>query len=259
MSLLQIHNLRMQFGGLSALAGVDLEVEEGQIFGVIGPNGAGKTTLFNVITGVYTPTGGQMIFRGVDITHMEPHEIARQGVARTFQHSRLMMDLSVLDNLLLGFYGRRNPSLVNLFFRPRKVQGQIQEFTDRAAELVSVFSPSLTDRFFERIGDLPFLDRRRIEICRALAASPRLLLLDEPTAGMSPEETQQLMQDVRKVRDSVPGMTVVIIEHDMNVIAGVSEQVACLNYGEKIAEGTFEEVASHPKVRAAYLGGEVVA
>lgn len=259
MTLLQIQDLAMHFGGLKALDGISLTVNEGEIMGIIGPNGSGKTTLFNVITGVYRASGGNFRFKGTEMVGREPHEIARAGIARTFQHSRLMTGLSVLDNILLGFYGRRQYSLFDAVFRRGKVEQELSGLADKAAELVSVFSPQLVSRFFAPVGDLPFIDRRRVEVCRALAAQPSLLLLDEPTAGMNPDETEELIADVRKVRDSIPGMTVIIIEHDMAVIGGVSDRVVCLNYGKMIAEGSFQAVAAHPDVRSAYLGGEVVA
>lgn len=259
MSLLQTNELTMQFGGLKALSGIDLHVNEGEILGIIGPNGSGKTTLFNVITGVYRATGGSILFKGQEIQQREPYEIARAGIARTFQHSRLMSGLSVLDNILLGFYGRQRYSLVDAIFRRKKVERELSQLAEEAAQLLSVFSPTLVSRFYEPVGDLPFIDRRRVEICRALAGKPSLLLLDEPTAGMNPDETEEVITDVRKVRDSIAGMTVTIIEHDMSVIGGVSDRVLCLNYGQKIAEGDFKTVAADPDVRSAYLGGDAVA
>lgn len=259
MTLLKINNLGMRFGGLRALEGIDLEVDRGQIFGVIGPNGSGKTTLFNVITGIYHATGGSVYMDGVEITHKETHEIARLGISRTFQHSRVIPDLSVLDNILLGFYGHRHPTLGQALFCRRQMRAEVSSLADRAAELSAIFSPGLIDHFFQRAGELTYIDRRRVEICRALATGARLLFLDEPTAGMSPEETHELIADIYKVRETRPELSIIIIEHDMSVIGRVSDRVACFNYGRKIAEGNFAEVAGQAEVRAAYLGGEIVA
>lgn len=255
MSLLELDGVTVTFGGLRALDGIDLTVAAGEIVGIIGPNGSGKTTLFNAVTGVYRASAGRIRFAGEDITGAPPDRIARLGMARTFQRVRLLEHLSVLDNLLVGFCGRDNPSLFAAL-RPSWVRRTIEEVMRRAAEIVSIFSPELVDRFFEPVAKLPYIDRRRIEICRALASRPRLLFLDEPTAGMSPEETAQLMEDVRKAGAALPDMAIVIIEHDMSVIRGVCRRVVCLNHGQKIAEGDFEAVATHPEVRSAYLGSE---
>lgn len=255
MSLLELEGLTVTFGGLRALDGIDFSVDAGEIVGVIGPNGSGKTTLFNAVTGVYRAASGRIRFAGEDITGASPDRIARLGMARTFQRVRLLEHLSVFDNLLVGFYGRENPSFLSAL-RPSTVRRATEEVAQRAAEIVSIFSPELVDRFFDPVDKLPYIDRRRIEICRALAARPKLLFLDEPTAGMSPEETAELMGDVRKAGAALPHMAIVIIEHDMAVIRGVCRRVVCLNHGQKIAEGDFEAVATHPEVRSAYLGSE---
>lgn len=255
MSLLTVNNLTVSFGGLKALDGIDIHIDIGEIVGIIGPNGSGKTTLFNAITGVYQASAGSIHFAGTDITNAPADHIARLGVARTFQRVRLLESLSVFDNLLAGFHGRRNPSLLRALQRSR-MQQDIRELEERAAATVSLFSPSLVERFYEPVSGLPYIDRRRIEICRALAGEPRLLFLDEPAAGMSPEETKELMDDLHKAADALPDITIVIIEHDMAVIRGVSQRVICLNHGRKIAEGDFNTVATHPEVRSAYLGSE---
>ena len=255
MSLLQVEELSVHFGGLVALDGVELTVGPGEVVGVIGPNGSGKTTLFNVITGVYRATRGRVRFGGHDITRARPDEIARLGVARTFQRVRLLERLSVLDNLLVGFYGRRRVSPW-LTLQPARVRREVEGLLEQTVSLVGVFSPELGRSLERRVSELPHIDRRRIEICRALAGRPRLLLLDEPTAGMSPQETRQMVEDIRKAGEAIPGISIVIIEHDMSVIQGAAQRVACLNYGRKIAEGTFDEVVRSPSVRAAYLGSE---
>ena len=257
-ALLDVRGLTVRFGGLVALDGVDVAVAEGETVGVIGPNGSGKTTLFNALTGLYAPAGGEIVFRGRRLAGLEAHAIARLGIARTFQASRLCLDLSVFDNILIGMHAGRRTGLVDFVVRRRRFLGEIRAALERASHLLALFNRDLPSRGFERVGQLPQIDRRRVEICRALAAAPTLLLLDEPSAGMNPEETAELMRDLRIVREEMPGLSVVIIEHDMFVIEGVSQRVVAFNYGRKIAEGSFAAVAAHGEVRAAYLGTEPV-
>ena len=248
--------LTVRFGGLEALAGVDVAVAPGETVGVIGPNGSGKTTLFNAISGLYRTASGEIRFEGRLLTGLEPHAIARLGVGRTFQTSRLCLGLSVFDNVLVGMHSRRRTGLVDSVLRRRRLRAEVRAGLAEASRLLALFSPALVDRGFDRVGQLPQIDRRRVEICRALALRPRLLLLDEPSAGMSPAETAELMRDLQIVRGEAPELSLVIIEHDMYVIEGVSQRVVAFNYGRKIAEGTFAEVAEHPEVREAYLGKE---
>jgi branched-chain amino acid transport system ATP-binding protein len=248
--------LTVRFGGLEALAGVDVAVAPGETVGVIGPNGSGKTTLFNAISGLYRAAAGEIDFEGRPLTALEPHAIARLGVARTFQTSRLCLGLSVFDNVLVGMHARRRTGLVDSVLRRQRFRAEVRAGLAEASRLLALFSPGLVDRGFDRVGQLPQIDRRRVEICRALALRPRLLLLDEPSAGMSPAETAELMRDLQIVRGEAPELSLVIIEHDMFVIEGVSRRVVAFNYGRKIAEGTFAEVAAHPEVREAYLGKE---
>lgn len=255
MSLLQVERVSVHFGGLVALDGVDLTIHPGEVLGIIGPNGSGKTTLFNVITGLYRATSGRILFNGHDITHAHPDAIARLGIARTFQRVRLLDRLTALDNLLLGFYGRQ-PAGWQSPLRPQRTRQQVRTLLDQARELVSIFSPSLANHLLRPVAELPHIDRRRIEICRALASRPRLLLLDEPTAGMSPEETRQMVQDIQKAATALPGLAIAIIEHDLSVIQDAAQRVVCLNYGRKIAEGTFQDVVRSEAVRSAYLGSE---
>jgi len=255
-TLLEVRGLTVRFGGLEALAGVDLAVEAGEAVGVIGPNGSGKTTLFNALTGLYRPAAGEARFAGRDLVGLEPHAIARLGVARTFQTSRLCLGLSVFDNVLIGMHARRRTGLLDAVARRGRFRAEIRACLADAARLLALFSPELAGRGFERAGTLAQIDRRRVEICRALALRPRLLLLDEPSAGMSPEETAQLMKDLQVIREDAPGLALVVIEHDMFVVEGLSRRVVAFNYGRKIAEGRFAEVAAHPEVRAAYLGRE---
>ncbi len=256
MSRLATRGLTVRFGGLTAVDGVTLEVEEGEAVGLIGPNGSGKTTLFNAVTGLYGWSGGDALVDGRSLAGLEPHVICRLGVARTFQSSRLCLDLSVLDNVLIGMRSHGGASAWDALLRRRRFLRDVRTALDEARRLLRLFSPDLPSRGFDRAGVLPQIDRRRVEICRALASRPRLLLLDEPSAGMSPGETAELMQDLRIVREADPRLSVVIIEHDMFVIESVSQRVVALNYGRKIAEGPFRAVAAMSEVREAYLGRE---
>jgi ABC-type branched-subunit amino acid transport system ATPase component len=254
--LLQVTGLTVRFGGLVALDGVDVVVAEGETVGVIGPNGSGKTTLFNALTGLVAPAAGEIVFLGRRLVGLEAHAIARLGIARTFQVSRLCLELSVFDNILIGMHARRRTGLLDVVVRRGRLMSEMRAAIERASHLLGLFNRELPRGGFERVGQLPQIDRRRVEICRALAAGPRLLLLDEPSAGMNPEETAELMRDLQIVRGEMPGLSVVIIEHDMFVIEGVSQRVVAFNSGQKIAEGRFDEVARHAEVRAAYLGTE---
>jgi ABC-type branched-subunit amino acid transport system ATPase component len=257
-SLVETRGLTIRFGGLVALDSVDLRVAEGESLGIIGPNGSGKTTLFNALTGLYRVAAGAILLGGENVGDLPPHRIARLGVARTFQSSRLCPNLSVFDNVLAGMVAARRTGLLDAVVRRGRVRVEMQEAIARAGHLLGLFNPELPARGWERVGQLPQIDRRRVEICRALATRPRLLLLDEPSAGMNPEETAELMKDLQIVRDEMPGLAVVIIEHDMFVIEGVSQRVIAFNYGRKIAEGSFAAVAGHPEVREAYLGRDTV-
>ncbi|MBI4271313.1 MAG: ABC transporter ATP-binding protein [Candidatus Rokubacteria bacterium] len=256
MRLLEVQGLGVRFGGLVALDAVDVGVGEGETLGVIGPNGSGKTTLFNALTGLYAPAAGRIRFGEHDLVGLETHRIARLGIARTFQASRLCLGLSVFDNILIGMHARRRSGLLDAVVRRGRLRAEMREAVERAAHLLALFSRELPARGYERVGQLPQIDRRRVEICRALAARPRLLLLDEPSAGMNPEETAELMRDLAVVREEMPGLSMIVIEHDMFVIEGVSQRVVALNYGRKIAEGPFAAVAAHAEVREAYLGRE---
>jgi branched-chain amino acid transport system ATP-binding protein len=246
--------LTVRFGGLEALAGVDVAVAPGETVGVIGPNGSGKTTLFNAISGLYRPAVGEIELEGRSVAGLEPHAIARLGVGRTFQTSRLCLGLSVFDNVLIGMHARRRTGLVDSVVRRHRLRAEVRGCLAEASRLLALFSPGLVERGFDRVGQLPQIDRRRVEICRALALHPRLLLLDEPSAGMNPQETAELMKDLQIVRGEAPDLSLVIIEHDMFVIQGVSQRVVAFNYGRKVAEGSFAEVAAHAEVREAYLG-----
>ncbi len=253
MSIFATSGLTVQFGGLMAVDRVDAGVEEGETLGLIGPNGSGKTTFFNAVTGL-VPATGEVVFRGASLRGLEPHNICRRGIARTFQASRLCLGLSVFDNVLIGMHAHVRCGLWGALFRRRRLMSEVRSGLAQASHLLGLFNADLVDRGFDPVGTLPQIDRRRVEICRALAARPRLLLLDEPSAGMNPEETVELMKDLQIVREEMPGLSIIIIEHDMFVIEGVSQRVVAFNYGRKIAEGTFAEVARNEEVREAYLG-----
>ncbi len=257
MSLLETRDLTVRFGGLVAVDRVSLAVGEGETVGLIGPNGSGKTTLFNAVTGLYPAAGGEVVFRGERLTGLEPHVIARRGIARTFQSSRLCLQLSTFDNVLIGLYAHLRTGLWTALLRRARFLAEVRSALATVRHLLELFNADLVRRGFDRAGELPQIDRRRVEICRALASRPRLLLLDEPSAGMSPEETGELMKDLRVVREEMPGLSLIVIEHDMYVIEGVSQRVVAFNYGRKIAEGPFAAVAANEQVREAYLGREV--
>ena len=254
MSRLEVRDLSVKFGGLVALDGVTLGVNEGETVGLIGPNGSGKTTLFNAITGLYPAAAGAVVFDGEGIHGLAPHFISRRGVARTFQSSRLCLDLSTFDNVLIGLHARVRSSVWRALFARTRFLADMHAALEEVRGLLALFNADLVRRGFDRARDLPQIDRRRVEICRALASRPSLLLLDEPSAGMTPEETDELMKDLRVVRERMPGLSIVIIEHDMYVIEGVSQRVIAFNYGRKIAEGAFAAVAADAGVREAYLG-----
>jgi ABC-type branched-subunit amino acid transport system ATPase component len=255
-AILRTERLTITFGGLCAVDQVDFEVGRGETVGLIGPNGSGKSTFFNLITGIYRPTSGAILFEGENLVGQKPHEIARKGIARTFQNNRLFSDISVLDNVILGMHGRQTTGLFDTFFRYRRVSSELKAGAKEAMELLSFFSDELRQSCLKRVMDLPHGDRRRVEICRALAAQPKLLLLDEPAGGMSPEETEELMQDIRKVKEKRRDLSLVVIEHDMAVIEKIAQRVYVFNYGKKIAEGPFSLISKDPKVIEAYLGEE---
>src|SRR5262249_21095250 len=237
-----------------ALDRVDFEVREGEVVGLIGPNGSGKTTLFNVVTGIYAPDGGSIAFAGGDISGARPQAVYRAGVARPVQRSRMCLPLSVVDNALVGNHKRLDHGLVFNLLRRGAFAAELRRNREEAAELVAVFSQGLAARLDEPASRLAMIDRRRIEICRALISQPRLLLLDEPSAGMTHEETRELMDDILVVRERMAGLTIVIIEHEIGVIERITSRCVVLNYGRKISEGKFAEISADREVQAAYLG-----
>jgi ABC-type branched-subunit amino acid transport system ATPase component len=255
-ALLDCRGLSRAFGGLLALDGLDLAVAEGGILGLIGPNGSGKTTFFNVLTGLFPATRGEVRFAGEPITDLRPQAVYRAGIARTFQRSRLCLPLSIFDNLLIGNHKRLDHRLWSNLIDRRALRRSVEQGLAEARELVRIFDPPLADRMLEPASRIPMIDRRRIEVCRALISRPRLLLLDEPSAGMTHDETTRLMDDILQVKSKLGGLTIILIEHEMSVIERVTDRCVVLNYGRKIAEGRYAEVARDPSVRQAYLGLE---
>ncbi len=254
LALLEINNLSVRFGGLNALTDFNFDLEAGELVGLIGPNGAGKTTAFNVVTGVYDPTEGRVQLGGKSIAGLPPHRINHLGIARTFQNIRLFGGLSVLDNVLIGFNASRGHGLVGTVLRSARHRRSDQEHSDGAMQLLQTLS--LADRYDERAASLPYGDQRRLEIARALATRPRILLLDEPAAGMNPQEKIDLMQLIRFIRDEF-GVGIWLIEHDMKLVMSICQRVTVLDHGETIAVGTPAEVQCDAKVCEAYLGEPV--
>jgi len=256
MSLLQTMDLSINFGGLWAIDKVDFSIENKQIVGLIGPNGSGKTTFLNVVSGLYKPTRGKAILDGEDITDLKPYEIFRKGISRTYQSSRLCWDLSVADNLLVSTYTSQKNSFLDAIFRPRKTNREIYATLQECLALLSYFNKDLLDRRYDLAKNIPHIDRRRIEITRALMGKPKVLLLDEPTAGLNDKETMDMMDDIRRIKEKMPEIAIIIIEHDMKVMEQVPERLIVFNAGNKIAEGTYQEIISDQAVRNAYIGGK---
>jgi ABC-type branched-subunit amino acid transport system ATPase component len=252
--LLCCRDLSRRFGGLLAIDRLSFHVEEGEILGLIGPNGSGKTTFFNVLTGIYPASGGSVEFAGTRVTDLRPQQVYRAGISRTFQRSRLCLPLSAFDNIMIGNHLRLDHGpWLNLFHRSA-LRRQISQSFAEARELIRIFNPSLADRLLEAVAGISLIDRRRIEICRAMISRPRLLLLDEPSAGMTREETSRLMDDILEVKRRFGRLTIVLIEHEMSVIERCTDRCVVLDYGKKLSEGTYAQVAENPLVRQAYLG-----
>ncbi len=249
--VLKVRDLGIDFGGLTAVNELNMTVYDREIYGLIGPNGAGKTTVFNMLTKVYTPTRGTIELCGVNTEKMNTVDVNKLGAARTFQNIRLFMKLSVLDNVKTGMHNKITYSPLEAVLRTKKYYAQEKEVDEKARELLKIFD--LQDSADLIAGNLPYGAQRRLEIARALATEPKLLLLDEPAAGMNPQETAELMDVIRFVRDHF-GIAILLIEHDMKLVMGICERITVLNYGMKLAEGTPEEIQADPQVVKAYLG-----
>ncbi len=254
MNILAARGLSVRFGGLIALDALDLQLQAGEVLGLIGPNGSGKTTFFNAVTGLYRPAGGHVVVNGRDITGASPQAVFAAGLARTFQRSRLCLPLSVFDNLMIGNHRNLDHGIWANLVRRGSLKRQIESGVAKARSLIAIFSTALARRLFDPVAALPMIDRRRIEICRALIGEPRILLLDEPSAGMTHDETNELMDDLMTARARLPVLSIILIEHEMNVIERVTDRCAVLNYGRKICEGAYRDVAGDERVRKAYLG-----
>jgi branched-chain amino acid transport system ATP-binding protein len=252
--ILELHGVSMAFGGLKVVDGLDLHVDEGEIVSVIGPNGAGKTTLFNLVTGIYVPTAGDILFEGESIKGLDPHRITRRGIARTFQTLRLFLNMTVRENVMAAAYGHTRAGPARAILRTPGQRREEREIRALAEERLAFFGERLTGyRWDQPAYSLSYANRRRLEIARATATKPRLLLLDEPAAGMNPKETQEITDLIGQLRTE-GGFTILVIEHDMHVVAGISDRVVALDHGVKIAEGSFDAVATNPRVVEAYLG-----
>ena len=253
--LLKVDNVSMIFGGLRAVSNLSMYINKGELIGLIGPNGAGKTTAFNMITGVYTPSEGDVYFNGVKSSGKKSYQVTQLGMARTFQNIRLFSELSVIDNVKIAYNMHVTYNLVDAIIRDKKYLNEEDFITQKAMDLLKIFH--LEGEANEVAKNLPYGKQRRLEIARALATEPNLLLLDEPAAGMNPQETHELMEMIRWIRDKFD-LSILLIEHDMGLVMGVCERIYVLEYGMKIAEGTPEEIKHNSRVIEAYLGEEVI-
>ena len=254
MPLLELREVTKDFGGLRVVDHLTLHVDAGEIVSVIGPNGAGKTTVFNLITGIFHPDSGEIVFEGRNVAGLTPHRITKRGIARTFQTLRLFLNMSVLENVMAAQYGQTHSTAIEAMLRLPRARREEREIRSVAQEKLAFFGQRLAGYRHDQMAySLSYANRRRLEIARAMATGARMLLLDEPAAGMNPNETLEITELIGKLRDEA-GYTILVIEHDMHVVEGISDRVIALDHGVKIAEGSFDEVATHPLVIEAYLG-----
>jgi ABC-type branched-subunit amino acid transport system ATPase component len=254
MVILELDHIQKSFGGLQVIKDFSFTIAPGEILSIIGPNGAGKTTVFNLITGIYTPDRGDIRLDGKSLLGLEPHQITKRGIARTFQTLRLFLNMSVVENVMSAAYTRAHSNLIQIIFRTPGFHREEKYIRQQAEEKLAFFGDSLPrDRFEEPVYSLPYANRRRVEIARAMMTGPKVLLLDEPAAGMNPNETLELTHLIGRLRDET-GYAILLIEHDMQVVADISDRVIALDYGEKIAEGSYREVSTNELVVEAYLG-----
>jgi len=252
--VLELRNVTMSFGGLKAVDDLSLTLHEREILSMIGPNGAGKTTVFNLVSGIYPPSLGKVLFEGANITGLKPHQVVKAGIARTFQNLRLFSNMSVLDNAKVSQFCRTQSGPISILFHLPRYRKEEVETETVTKEKLGLFGARLTGyRFDQKAMSLSYANRRRLEIARAMSTSAKLLMLDEPSAGMNPQETIEITDFIKKLRD-VYGYTILVIEHKLNVVKTISDRVVALDYGRKLAEGSYEEVANHPQVIEAYLG-----
>jgi branched-chain amino acid transport system ATP-binding protein len=247
-------DLTVRFGGLVAINSVSFDLAAGEILGIIGPNGAGKTTLFNLITGIYKASSGRILLGETDLINLPSHRIAKLGVARTFQSSRLFADLSVLDNVIIGMHTQTRSNVIDALLMPRKAKRELEWASDEAGVLLKAVSRQLYEQRYRPAGELAQADRRRLEIARGLASKPKVLLLDEPSSGMDDRDTGNLIEDIRSVAAQRPDLALILIEHDMRLVAELPHRVIVMDYGQKIADGQFEDIRKMPRVLEAYLG-----
>lgn len=254
MNVLEVRELSKSFGALQAVDRLSFAVRQGEILSIIGPNGAGKTTVLNLLTGIIEPDSGDILFEGRSTVGLEPHQIAALGVSRTFQTLRLFLNMSVIENVMAAAFARTSASLPAIIFRTKAWREEETRLREQAEETLAFFGERLVGyRFDEPAYSLSYANRRRLEIARALAGGPKLMLLDEPAAGMNPKETLEVTELIGQLRDEL-GVTIIVIEHDMQVVEGISDRVIALDYGKEIAEGSFDQVTSDPEVIEAYLG-----
>lgn len=252
--ILEGRSLTMRFGGLVAVKDVDIHLKRGEVLAIIGPNGAGKTTLINLLTGIYQPTQGEIFLDGKSLKGLPAHKIAGAGIARTFQTSRLFGSLSVLDNVLIGMHTRTYSGVLTSMLMPWRAQAEMRRAAERACELLTSVSPDLYERRYQLASSLPQADRRRLEIARALASEPKIVMLDEPSSGMDDRDTDALIRDIERLQAANPELSFIIIEHDMRLVAALPDRVMVLDYGQKIGDDLFEVVRQMPRVQEAYLG-----